>query len=523
MILYAQLFDVWQGSDNMDREYNNFYDLEVNDLTGISQKKYMIDIYETCHISINDISGILKLSPAKIEDIIKLFSNLKKGSVSAEEFKILEIVPDEEFDEFLNDLKVNTLIECANYFLEKDFYFKLSRCIEKIEYDDIKIWYQNNVDNIDKKIKENMKESSLLYIFNNLEQKEFDCFFKDEYLSILKDAPANAYLVLLNKVDISNNPSQIKLFYEAFSKYNNLEQLKIIELITDLEWDISIIKKLRNMINKNNCSELSLDILNTTQKRFGKIYDIIKQSSYYMKNQIENTKIGQILLEISNCNSEVYNLLEKDKDYFVEMMKLYEICQDYARNSIVNALYPLEKLQDKINYIEKDKYNILINALSDYSKEEMMEHFSKDRFYRFNILTENNFSHCCMHTPIYGFSSGVTSKNIVHLSAMTDDMCYYSKAKLIKDVYEKPTYLLDIDDINMVAYNSERFNHVIMEPKDINGNLLKPDCLICLDEVTDKQMKKAEDEDLKILVLKRNKYTIEINGMEHYAYYPKHI
>ena len=144
-----------------------------------------------------------------------------------------------------------------------------------MEYDDIKIWYQNNVDNIDKKIKEDMKDSGLLYIFNNLEQKEFEHFFKDEYLPILKNAPANAYLVLLNKVDISNNPSQIKLFYEAFSKYNNLEQLKIIELITDLEWDISIIKKLRNMINKNNCSVLSLDILNTTEKRFGKLYDII--------------------------------------------------------------------------------------------------------------------------------------------------------------------------------------------------------------------------------------------------------
>ena len=39
MILYAQLFGVWQGSDNMDREYNNnFYDLEENDLAGICQK-----------------------------------------------------------------------------------------------------------------------------------------------------------------------------------------------------------------------------------------------------------------------------------------------------------------------------------------------------------------------------------------------------------------------------------------------------------------------------------------------------
>lgn len=510
----------------MDREYNNnFYDLEENDLAGICQKKYMIDVYETCHISINDLSEILKLSPTKIEAIIKLFSNLKKGNVSIEEFKILEIVPEEDFDEFLNGLNVNTLIECANYFLDRGFYFKLSRCIEKVEYDVIKMWYQNNIDNIDKKIKEDMKESSLLYIFNNLEQKEFDYFFKNEYLPILKNAPANAYLGLLNKVDISNKPNQIELFYEAFSKYNNLEQLKIIELITDLEWDISIIKKLRNMINKdkNNHSVLSLDILNTTQKRFGELYEIIKQSSYYMKNQIENTKIGQILLEISNLNSDVYNMLETDKDYFIEMMKLYEICQDYAINSIVNALYPLEELPDTINYIESDKYNILINALPDWSKEEMLDHFSKDRFYRFNILTEINFSHCSMHTPIYGFSSGVASKNIVHLSGMTDDLCYYSKAKLIKDVYEKPTYLLDIDDINNVAYNSERFNHVIMEPKDINGNLLKPDCLICLDEVTDKQIKKAEDEDLKILVLKRNKYTIEINGMEHYAYYPKHI
>lgn len=71
--------------------------------------------------------------------------------------------------------------------------------------------------------------------------------------------------------------------------------------------------------------------------------------------------------------------------------------------------------------------------------------------------------------------------------------------------------LLDIDDLNALTYAYKTYCQLCLRTKTRVNDILQQDAIICCGDVDEKSIKYAEENNKKVLVLKRNENTIEYN------------
>jgi len=189
-------------------------------------------------------------------------------------------------------------------------------------------------------------------------------------------------------------------------------------------------------------------------------------------------------------------------------MQLYQDCRNYATEDIVNSLYPLNTLKDKITYLENMKFNILARVSTFFDCSTLKETFEQRNFCGFSILSENNFSHFG-DSVLYGYYTGVSPSMITHIYPM--DSLSTSWARYAKDLSKRSNLLLDMEDLNRATFDLKTYNQLCIRTKTKQGKILYPDCVVCIDDVDESSKQKAEELDMKILVLKKNSTTIEFN------------
>lgn len=302
-------------------------------------------------------------------------------------------------------------------------------------------------------------------------------------------------------------------FLEGFQQLTLKQQIILAEAMENIEYPPDFIKKLHTKLNKqykNNC-EIVNTLFEVSSQKLQVLYNVISNSSYFKKYGIANSEFWKLVTQIFSYITEESSFVGNipvDKCFYDELMNLYQTCRNYATTSIVNSLYPLDTLEDKITYLENVKFNILVRVSTIFDCKTLEETFEKRTFCGFSILNENNFSHFGKST-LYGYYTSVTPDLIAHIYPM--DSLSTSWARYEKDLSKRTNLLLDIDDLNDETYKLQTYNQLCIRTKTKEGKILYPNCVVHTNDVDEALIQKDEEQGFKGLVLKKNPKTIEFN------------
>lgn len=404
------------------------------------------------------------------------------------------------------------IIRIMKYSIENDLFDIYSVCAKKIEPIFIEMIFNSYFDKINQKFVNNNGNSNILYLLINLSNKYQKNLSIMRYTSLLENSSYNLLYNIINYVP--KNFIINDYFVIGFKKCEINEQLNIINSLEELEYPNDFINNLHNNLNKKSIERLKINyqqnpydlyLNKETSNKLKEIYDVILNSSYFKKNNIENTNFWHLITEIKD--NEWKEIISIDRNLYLELMNLYGNCRDYATKSIVESLYPLSNLQNKITYLENVKFNILVRVQTMWDCENLEESFKKRTFCGFSIINEDNFSHYG-DSILYGYYTGITPSLIAHI--YPQDSLSQSWANYEKDLTKKLNYLLDINDLNRITYESKTYNQLCVRTKTQTGEILRHNCIVFTDE-NDKRIEIVEKSDNKILILRKNSHTIENN------------
>lgn len=397
------------------------------------------------------------------------------------------------------------LIRMMDYFLEKCAFEQFAYVMQRLEYQYIIIWFELTYERINKIIKENIDNPSLLFIFTKMPSEEITKFFKKENLCIIENAPHKALKMIFTETILPQDYVYNEYFFKAFKKLNLWQQVTLLELIDDKEYGTDMIKQLHSLLNKTTTFKKEMFVYNAfemSEKRLKKLLDIIENSSYFSKNNVRNSDLWQILRPEYNYD------IDLSHNYYSDIINLYHKCREYATTSIVNSLYPLNKLSGKVTHIRDKHYNILARVRTMWEVADLAETFEKRTFCSFSILTEKNMSHYG-NGVLYGYFTDVSADMIAHISPI--DSLSNASAEFESQLTEKMNKLLDIDDLNEATLKAKTYCQLCIKTKTKAGKILWTECIICIDKIDEKSQKTADELGLNIVVLHKSPDTIEQN------------
>lgn len=428
-------------------------------------------------------------------------------SYKSDKFGNMEEINQKEFP------KVNLpLIRMMDYFLEQSAFRHLAYTMERLEDEYIILWFELTYDKINRIIKQNIHNPNILYIFQQLQNKEFIRFFKKENLCIMRNATVESIYTLLHNATPPEEYLCHKFFLDAFKNFTLREQIYILDLMEEREYRLEFVGQLRKLLNKKEICQNSSEFLYSTfqmkWERVKKLLEVIEKSSYFSKNDVkESIEWQNIISGWQNTISE-FNPNMKVYDYYSEIMKLYQKCRKYATSSIVSSLYPLNTCSSQVTHIQNKHFNILARVRTMWECEELEDTFEVRTFCSFSILTEKNMSHYSGGV-LYGYYTDVSEDLIAHIYPI--DSLSKSGARFECDLTDRMNMLLDIEDLNQATLQSKTYNQLCIRTKCKDGKILWPDCIVCIDRIDETSQAIADKLSLKIVVLHKNKDTIERN------------
>lgn len=418
------------------------------------------------------------------------------------------------------------IIRMMDYFLKQKAFRQLGKAIQKLEMRYIIIWFELTYKEIDKSIRENLDCQDVLFIFTKMSQEGVKKYFKHEYIPIIEKAPYEAIYKLIENSNLEETYINNDYFLKAFIEFNLERQIQMLELLEDKEYDSSFIEKLHGFINKVEITDKKMSlkqeemdfeeltqrrriltsVLEMSTKKHKKIKDIIENSSYFKKHNVKNNNLWKIISLDENYE------LDLSYSYYSEIMDLYNKCREYATKSIVESLYPLNKVSSNIVHLYDEHYNILVRVRTLWEMKELAETFKVRTFCSFIIITEKNMSHYG-NSVLYGYYTNITSDLIAHIYPI--DSLSHSGAKKESQLTNRMNMLLDIDDLNQASLDKQTYNQLCIRTKDQNGNILWPDCIVCIEDIDEESRKIANSLGLNIVVLHKRSDTIEQNEDIH--------
>ncbi len=404
------------------------------------------------------------------------------------------------------------IIRLIKYCLQNNLFSTYFKLAQKIEPCIINIFFETYKTEIIDIINKNKNNPNVLYIVTNLDENNINEIFKINLLPLLENA--TNYLILnLIRNDVPKKYIINDFFINGFKKCEFTKQIDILEYLEDFEYPQEFINNLHHKLNKESKCPISVEnTIEISKSKFDKICHIIEHSSYFIKNNIQNSELWKLIIAISNNEPinqvQISNLYEK-------LVHLYSLCYNHATTSITNNIYPLNTLQEKITYLENTKFNIFAiccDTTNCHTPEDLLKN---QNFAWGNILTENNFSHPYDEGHLFGFYTNITPSSIVHIFPAEPVLPNLS-CKYKKDITWYKPILLDIDDLNYTTLNNDTFSSVFIRTKTQDNQIIIPNCIICLDEVDKDSLNLAQKFNQKILVLKKNSKTIENNERVSY-------
>lgn len=403
------------------------------------------------------------------------------------------------------------IIRIMDYCLKNGYFEHFSVCTKRLENWAIDAYWNARHNLIEETISAYRNNPDFFFIFSNREVSIIK-----KYIT-LNDIPNLTYKtakMLISQNILPKDFINTDEFFNVFKTFTLDEQIEITELLVRYDFSSEFITKLHLLFNKNHIEKIedngikiiTKNILEVSTDYLKKIAEEIKYSSYFEKFNIEKNEFWLFINELLGGGLKHIDRL--DEYSYAKLMELYQKCYNYATESIVSSLYPLSELKDDITYINQDKYNLLCRVQTFFDLDDLDKSFRERTFCGFSILNQDNFSHYPGNL-VYGYYSKVTPDMIAHI--FPADSLSSSWALYKKDLSKKINMLLDIDDLNAITYKNKTYNQLCIRTKTNDNEILKEDAIICFDTVNDRALRHQEKHNSKILVLRRNKHTIEYN------------
>lgn len=487
-------------------------DLELEHLQSIWEQTFpnLMDVsnyIESLSLSKECLDLLISINPYLVAGFMYTYKHRQRGNI----FRL------EEKDQALL-VKINMpIIRIMEHFLERNAFRVLAYTMQTLEYEYVVLWL-NTHDELKTIIKQNIHNPDVFYFFSQLRNEEFTQFFESEYLCVFENATVEAICMALMNASIEDYLNQ-EFFLNAFARYTLKEQIKLLDLIESKECTSEFSSKLHKLLNKKvvckNSTEFLYSTFQMSYDRAKRMLYEIEKSSYFAKSDIKSSHTWQSIMS-GWQNVQSFNPNVKGVDYYSEIMKLYWQCRKYATSSIVGSLYPLNTCSGPVTHIQNESFNILARVRTLWECKELADTFKARTFCSFSILTEKNMSHYG-DDVLYGYYTNVSDELIAHISPF--DSLSQAGAKFECDLTKQYNLLLDIEDLNQSTLQQRTYNQLCIRTKCENGEILWPDCIICIDSVDAKSKMMAEKLGLKIIVLHKNEDTIEKNE-DIYKYLP---
>lgn len=401
------------------------------------------------------------------------------------------------------------LVRFMDFLLERGEFERLLEVVDKLEYRYFLIWVELSQEEIKQTIQENIHNPNLLFLFAMFEKEEFTKFFEEKYLPIMENAPVEAIEIMLKKATMPEKYIWNDYYFKNFKRLRLFEQVDLIERMEAIEYSFELISELHRLLNKETAMKWhwSQKVFEMTEEKLRKMRNGIESSSYFARNGIQDTDSWKKL-----------NITEKDPidpeyDYYSEIGKLYAECRSYATNSIVSSLYPLSSLTQKVTHLYGESFNMLVRVRTGelFEAESLKDTFKIRTFCSFSIINEKNLSHYSSSDDVlYGYYTGVSADLIAHIYPM--DSLSSADARYESKLTKLPNMLLDIRDLNKATIENKTYNQLCVRTKTKSGKILWPDCIVCINEISEKSWKVAEELQLKIIVIHKQKGAIEYTG-----------
>lgn len=406
------------------------------------------------------------------------------------------------------------IMRIMDYCLKHANFEKFSICTERLERWSLKAYFNVQHNLIEKCINHYRNNPEFLFLFSRQDPSVVKKYITE---SDIKNLTFPICKMLISQNILPIELINCSLFFEAFKSFSLAEQITITELLEGYDYDEDLINQLHKLFNKEELDKkqdkkmeiITKNILEVSPEYLIRLYEEIKNSSYFKKFEVEKDNFWLFIDDIVGKSPEIRYLDSLTEDAYRKLRELYEKCYRYATESIISSLYPLNNLTKKITYIDAAKYNILCRVQTAWDLPDLDESFHKRMFCGFSILTQDNFSHY-PGDILHGYYSKVTPDLIAHIYPI--DSLSQSWARYKKDISEKTNMLLDIDDLNSLTYANKTYNQLTMWTKTKEKKIITDDAIICPGDVDNKSLNYAYKYNKNILVLTRNKNTIEYNN-----------
>lgn len=422
--------------------------------------------------------------------------------------------------------KIANICMIAKNTLKQNKVYHYDACLPFLDNEDISRHLLLHFDMIDEQIRSYKEKSpnDFLVYFSLMNKKEFQQYFKREYLKIIPRATPGSLLLYLKKDIHEEEVLKTNEFKEAFTRQSLEIQLKILTTLEDQECDISIIKNFRNQLHKEKkcitVSDVYHHYFEMDYEKFRRISQEILLSSYLLEGHFDKkySRLIHFLKELEqekreDSFSNLRKYQSQSEEYWYHLLEsLYADVVGYSKKSIVQNLYDISNLKNFINDIEDDiDYNILVNT-NETGNNSSFTPAPNQIMDRFCILNPKNFSHTIYQYFIYGYYQDITENRILAINPSPIDFDPNITKK--KDIGvsvlrgRSPNYWLSMNQFNYITYQNGIYGSIMVKTKKEDGSFIQPNCLISLDDKNLKrEEKEAERKNLKILRLKRQKDT----------------
>lgn len=275
----------------------------------------------------------------------------------------------EKHNEYLNVLKMLDF----TYERSRKYYFLIS-LIEKVLNEDNKIYIGFTM----------TKDFGLKY---NTDKKYDNIYHKSEFMINIKNLNCLINNMLIHSYSFIN-------YIE--NDMNNIEYLKLssnsLNELINLNKIVSSPQYFNNLIFKNDCQKLTIEIINYEYEKYKNI-DKIKYHFFNEKENKEQNKIYRELVSFNNIkifNKDFFNFfkfgIKQNKLSFTNNFNKYENQTLICSSIILQSYYIFDDLYDEILNNSKDEkrkeyIKNLIDKTIDLNKHEILQHLTFDELF----------------------------------------------------------------------------------------------------------------------------------------------
>lgn len=226
-----------------------------------------------------------------------------------------------------------------------------------------------------------------------------------------------------------------------------------------------------------------------------------------------NTQLHELVLASLITESSYFAkcMSKEDKENAFKtrqaLLESYQKCRDYATQSIIDSLYPVDKIEKPVQHLscEDEKFYILSRVRTNYERPTIEETAKERPYLSFTLNSERNLSHF-PGLVWYGYRSGIVAEMIGLIKSLDADTRNWARNRMELGAEEEE--LLDAEDLITASLQNQTYPQISVKTQGvtcvgpvIHQTPINQDCVLCIDQIDDNSKRASDQYEIPILVL----------------------